>query len=240
MLSFCITEEGGNKPSDIRSQLVAKAGIYSLSGAKKWSSLGSVSSELLVAARRNSLDEKLAELVLVRVQQHTKGLVCHHMPETAFTPEIPHCRLEFNEITIAETAVFPGDAYTQYIKPFRFIEDCMVTAAIAACLLRIAKDSNWPPEQCIELVAILALLESAQQLAPDSPVGHLYFEQASQQFEKIASLENTNWQRVDSEIRARWERDSAILNIARFAAGIRQQRALSELGLTAGESQHQV
>ena len=71
--AFCVTEESGNRPRDIHTRITPQAdGSVSISGAKRWTTLGPDSSLLLiVGALPPAEDSARAQLKVARVR---KGL----------------------------------------------------------------------------------------------------------------------------------------------------------------------
>ncbi len=66
------------------------------------------------------------------------------MPATRFVPEVPHARVQLDDVHVEDDELLPGDGYDAYVKPFRSIEDMHVTLAVLAYLLREARQRGWP------------------------------------------------------------------------------------------------
>ena len=156
LAAFCVTEEGGNRPRDIRTLITPGAGGgFTVSGAKRWTTLGPQGTLLLVTGRLAGAapDERPAFKVAL-MQAAQPGVTIVPMPETAFVPEVPHARIQLQDVAIEPSSLLPGDGYDTYVKPFRTLEDIHVTAAVLAYLLREARlrpttairrrTSSWP------------------------------------------------------------------------------------------------
>ena len=127
-----------------------------MSGAKRWTTLGPQGTLLLVTGRLAgaATDERPAlKVALVRADQ--PGVTIVPMPETAFVPEVPHARIQLQDVAIDAASLLPGDGYSNYVKPFRTLEDSFVTAAVLAYLLREARARGWPADLRERLAATL-------------------------------------------------------------------------------------
>jgi hypothetical protein len=226
-ITLSVTEEEGNRPRNIKSQLSDADGTLRLNGHKRWASLSAESNLLLVAARRNAPEEARPELVLIQLPMNTKGVTVEPMPPTAFTPEVSHGRIHLDSVVVPQSTLLPGDGYSDYIKPFRMIEDTFVSTAITACLLRLANDSGWSGDDQLALMSVLSLLAQVTSLPLENPLTHLFFEQANNTLQGYVDFEQPRWQLVSETSRTRWQRDAPLLGIAKLAAGIRRERAFA-------------
>jgi hypothetical protein len=103
-------------------------------------------------------------VALVRADQ--PGVTIVPMPETAFVPEVPHARIHLQDVAIDAASLLPGDGYSNYVKPFRTLEDTFVTAAVLAYLLREARARGWPADLRERLSASLVGLGDGGAVAP--------------------------------------------------------------------------
>src|SRR5687768_7686376 len=89
--ALCITEAGGNHPKAIETKLIATGNGYELTGHKKWATVGSLASTLLVCATTGN-EGGVPRLRMVRVTANAPGvtLVAASAP---FVPEIPHAEV---------------------------------------------------------------------------------------------------------------------------------------------------
>ncbi len=59
------------------------------------------------------------------------GAVSGARAGTRFVPEVPHARVQLNDVRLDAAALLPGDGYQAYVQPFRSIADMHVTLAQA-------------------------------------------------------------------------------------------------------------
>ncbi len=230
--ALCITEQGGAHPRAIETRLERRGDEVVLSGTKAWATLAGSARTLLVAASIGREGDR-NDLRLVRVPVDAKGVRVEAMPPTPFTPEIPHFRVALDSVAVPSSAVFEGDGYSKWIKPFRTVEDIYVVAAAAAHVVGLGHRARWPAMVIAEGIAVIGGLASLAERPALDPAVHLGLGGALTGFR--AWLERTKpcWASVDAEVRQRWERDRAILGVAGKAREARFERAASDLGLAA-------
>jgi acyl-CoA dehydrogenase len=230
LVSLCITEKGGGHPRAIQSTLSPiadgpSAGGWMLSGHKKWATLSCDGDMALVAASVGTDTDGLNELRVVQVGLDAVGVTACRMPATSFAPEITHGQLSFENVHIAPDAVLPGDGYTDYIRPFRTVEDTHVSAAILGHLIGIASRFAWPQSVRADLVNLVVNLRSIAMGDPSAPEIHVvlggFFTAYGTVLERIVPC----WERVPREMRERWQRDREIVNVAGTVRGKRLEAA---------------
>ena len=225
LAAFCVTEEGGNRPRDIRTLITPGAGGgFTVSGAKRWTTLGPQGTLLLVTGRLAgaATDERPAlKVALVRADQ--PGVTVVPMPETAFVPEVPHARIQLQDVAIEPSSLLPGDGYDTYVKPFRTLEDIHVTAAVLAYLLREARARGWPADLRERLAAGLSTLAMVAQSHRDAPTTHVALAGALHWAAALYDEAGALWATTPEDPASRrWLRDAPLFAVA---AGARQQRA---------------
>jgi acyl-CoA dehydrogenase len=229
LTALCVTEEGGTSPKAMRSELNVDAdGVLVLNGAKRWTTLGPDGGLFLVAARDARVAGDKPALRLVRVDARAIGVHIESMPPTSFVPEVAHARLRFENVSIAEHALLPGDGYARYVKPFRTIEDLHVHAAILAYLVREARRLGWPRAWIERALAVLAAYSDIAQRDPASSATHVVLAGALASGEQLAHETDAFWDASsakDPEAAVRWKRDKALLKIASQARAARLERA---------------
>ena len=171
--ALCVTEAEGNSPRAIKSSLRKHGEGWLLNGAKRWTTLGPEGALFFVAARDEAASADRAAIRIVKVQSDSAGLKLEVMRETNFVPEVPHARLQFENIDIPQAAVLPGDGYAMYVKPFRTVEDIYVNSAILAYLTREARRLAWPRDWLERCVATLASLQGLATRGPAAPATHI-------------------------------------------------------------------
>ncbi len=228
LAAFCVTEEGGNRPRDIHTILTpSPAGGYTLSGAKRWTTLGPQGAILLVTARlAASEDEDGAgdarpRLKVARVRTGQPGVVITPMRPTPFVPEVA-----LTAVAITADDLLPGDGYARYVKPFRTLEDLYVAAAVLAWLAGTAHQRGWPHDFREALAGALALLTTLADEPPGAPATHLALAGALQWAAELHRQADALWARTpDDPATQRWLRDRPLMNVAATARRLRAQRA---------------
>ena len=75
------------------------------------------------------------------------------MPATPFVPDVAHATVTLARVTIAPEARLAGDGWSDYVKPFRTLEDLHVQAAITAWLVGALRRAKGPHALTEQLVA---------------------------------------------------------------------------------------
>ncbi len=228
--SLCITEEGGGHPKAIKTTLTLNPdGTSLLHGRKQWATGGSLADQLLVAASVGADETGKNRLKLVLVDARASGVAMTEMPSPPFAPELPHAAITFTNVLVRAGDVLPGDGYDTYVKPFRTIEDAHMFLAIlghtiAAC--RTYGGSN----EIIERAATVALaLRQIAALDPSAPSTHIALAGAIDIGRRVLAETDPVWALSPSDVRARWERDRALLHVAERARIERRSRAWAQL-----------
>lgn len=243
LAALCVTEATGNRPRDVQTTIRPLAdGGFVLDGHKRWTTLGTDSGVLLIAARMADRSGGAAlgdaapgdgagrpRLKVARVAAGAPGLSLEAMPPTAFVPEVAHAQVHLDGVRVAAEAVLPGDGYARCVKPFRTIEDTHVTAAVLAYLLREARARGWPAPLRERLAATLTALAALAAAPPDAPETHVALEGALQWAQQIYAEAGTLWQAAADDAAARWQRDSALFGVAGKARAQRAVRAWEQL-----------
>ena len=235
LAAFCVTEESGNRPRDIQTTITHCAdGAISISGAKRWTTLGPDSTLLLVVGREVGAGASAGDrprLRIARVPSDTPGLMLVAMPATRFVPEVPHARVMLSEARLPTGALQPGDGYDAFVKPFRTLEDTHVTAAVLAYLLREARARDWPAELRERIVATLSALVAVAADASDSPANHVALEGTLRWAHQLYDQAGPLWASAADEATARWRRDAPLFAVADTARARRAARAWERLSL---------
>ena len=231
LAAFCVTEEAGNRPRDIRSTLSpAPGGGYALSGAKRWTTLGPQGAILLVTARLGQSPAERPNLKVARVSTRQPGVTIVPMPPTPFVPEVPHAQVALADVAIADADLLPGDGYARYVKPFRTLEDLFVAAAVLAWLAGTARLRGWPHEFREGLAGALALLATLAEQPAGAPETHIALAGALQWAAELHRQADALWTRTpDDPAARRWQRDLPLMNVAATARRLRAQRAWEAL-----------
>ncbi len=227
---LCATEEGGVHPKAIKTRLEPDGDGFILTGQKKWSTSAPVTDTLLVVASRGEGDDGKNRLALVRLASDAENLHIAEMPATPFVPEIPHGELRLDGVRVREGQVLPGDGYADYLKPFRTIEDLHVQAAVVGYMVSVGRRFDWPERMLEELVSALVSLRALALEDAKSATVHVATAGALDAVNRALESTTELWETVDVAEKARWERDSALRQVAGKARAARRKRAWDILG----------
>jgi acyl-CoA dehydrogenase len=233
LAAFCVTEAEGNRPRNIRTTIAPQPdGTLRIDGAKRWTTLGSASTLLLiVGALPAPVDATKPALRVARVPFPTPGLVLQPMPPTRFVPEVPHAQVLMQDVRVSAGALLPHDGYDDYVKPFRTIEDLHVTLAVLAYLLREGRARRWPAAFNEELVAALALLSHLASEDSRAASTHIALAGALRIAHRLYADALPLWAAAgDDPAARRWQRDAALFEVAGAAREQRAERAWERLG----------
>jgi hypothetical protein len=219
--SLCITEARGNSPKDIDTVFDGET----VTGKKKWATAGPLASELLVCAKTGVDEQGRNKLVMVRVPASSAKLVASSAP---FVPEIPHAEVELDHVRV--TGVLPGDGYSEYVKPFRTIEDVHVHAALLGYLLGVSRRNGFARDLIEQLLAASLSIRALGSADPKSPATHLALAGAITTASRLVLDVERAWEEVDDEEWQRWQRDRSLLRVAGANRAARRDAAWSLLG----------
>jgi alkylation response protein AidB-like acyl-CoA dehydrogenase len=225
--ALCVTEKGGNTPRAIEARLSAEGDGFVLEGEKRWTTLGTASTTLFVAARIDGPGASRPELRVVRVASGAPGMTLTPMRDAPFVPEIPHASVSLRGVRIAASDVLPGDGYDCYVKPFRTVEDLHVNAAMLGHAVRVLRASpdaaaREAVEDALASIAALAALASDDATTAGA---HLALAGAIRGVLRVLEeLDRRAAGREDDEA-VRWRRDRALVHVAAGARARRTERA---------------
>jgi hypothetical protein len=228
--ALCVTEEGGNSPKAIKSSLKKNSDGWILNGAKRWTTLGPEGALFFVAARDEAASEKRPSIRIARIDSTAPGLKIEGMPATKFVPEVPHARLQFENLKVKEAEILRGDGYDEYVKPFRTVEDIHVQAAVLSYLMREGQRLSWPPGWLERLSALIAALEKLSDMPAAHAETHIALAGALAIGAGLIGETEEFWLKSASDPAAlRWQRDKELLKVAGQARDLRTQRAWETL-----------
>jgi len=227
LAALCATEEGGGHPRAIRTTLTPSSGRYALTGRKAWVTLGAEAAVLLVVASVGLEPGGRNRLRVARVPSSRAGVRLEPGGATPFAPEIGHARAAFEEVVVDEEELLPGDGYETVLKPFRTIEDAHVMAAILGWAIGVARRSAWERSWTEEGVALVVALRAIGAAPPSLPGTHVALAGALTGTRRL--LDAGAWDRVEPSVRAAWERDRPLLDVASTVRGARLEAAWRNL-----------
>jgi len=231
--SMAITEEGGGHPRAICATLtpVDKGGKggYLLSGHKKWITLASEATTLLVAASTGRTPDGLNQIRLVHIPSGATGVSINPMKNVPFVPEISHGEVYFEGVKVPSDAILPGDGYIQYIRPFRTIEDIFLSTGFLGFFFRIATDYQWPQDILEELTCLIASLHAIAAEDSNASETHIALSGFLTQERGFVQKIDPLWEKVPGEVRERWNRDRSLLQVAEKLRNVRLNTAWKKI-----------
>lgn len=244
MASLAVTETGGNVPKALTTRLHRRGEGHTLEGDKSWVTLcgdddaqsgsAGASDVVLVVARVEDSDAARPSLKLVRVAAGAPGVTITARPAAPFVPEIPHARLALRDVSIDADAVYEGDAWERYVKPFRTLEDTHVLGAVLGHVVREIRRrgaSEAPQGQrTIEgALAALGALGAVDALAPERPHTHVALGGALTLAHEVLERFDAMLQGASDEAAQRWARDRVLVSVAAGARAARLEKAWQAL-----------
>lgn len=230
LLALAATEAAGNRPRDIETRCIETATGWRLEGHKSWITFARECTTLLVVARVATPDnEARPQLKVLRVPAGAQGLLWPASQPLPFIPELPHSQCRFEAVDLPPTAMLPGDGYSDYVKPFRTLEDVFVSLALLAYALREARARSWPPALQQRMVATLSGLVALAGQCPAAAVTHVTLAGALAQVDELYQQIGALMQQADDEAAARWQRDAALFRVAGKARAARTARAWEQV-----------
>jgi acyl-CoA dehydrogenase len=226
--ALCVTEADGNDPKAIKSSLRKQPDHWTLNGSKRWTTLGPDGALFFVAARDEAASVERPAIKLVNVLSDAPGLKIESMPPTRFVPEVPHARLQFENLRVSD--ILPGDGSDQYVKPFRTVEDIHVQAAVLSYLMREGQRLSWPEGWLERLSALLASLGKIADMPAAEAETHIALAGALAIGAGLIGETEEFWKRAATDPAAlRWARDRELLTVAGKAREMRTKRAWDRL-----------
>ena len=222
--SFCVTEDGGNKPADIQTSLKPEYdGPWILNGRKSFVSGAEQARRLLVAATSGRDEMGRNQITMVWLDTEQAGVTITPLPALPFAPDISHGCVDFERVIIADAQILPGDGYRDYVKPFRTIEDLHVCGAVLGYVLRVAQEHDMNTSLLEQLVALITLHQNLTGWPASSADTHIALAGARQLLDTtLQAFEAALIQHQSAQTPA-WQRDKALLTVAHKA---RAQRTL--------------
>jgi hypothetical protein len=226
--ALCVTEARGNSPKDIDTTITPDGSDFVITGAKKWATAGPLASDLLVCAKAGTDAQGRNALRMVRVSTTAPGVTI--IPAaTPFVPEIPHAEVKLDRVRVEASALLPGDGYTDYVKPFRTIEDAHVHCAVLGYLTGVARRHDFARDLIERLLAAAAATRAVALADPKDPATHVVLAGAITLSSALVTELESVWEDFEDDEHARWLRDRALLEVAGAARAARRDAAWSAL-----------
>jgi len=217
--AFCISEEGGAHPRAIKTRLEnnsadPEGNSWLLNGRKQFITCANDADSILVAASTGTDPEGRNQIRLAQIDRNAEGVRIEPMSELPFIPEISHGVVFLENVHVKDAQILPGDAYPEYIKPFRTIEDIHVSAAILGYLFRTASLYQWPQSIRETLLGLITAVRPLAMADPLSPQIHIAYTGLQWSMEQLLKETAVYWDKTPDKVRTAWERDRAVMGIA--------------------------
>jgi len=230
--ALCVTEAGGAHPRAIETRLpFDDSGGAHLTGTTTFVTFGAAAQRLAIVATEGLNESGRSRLRLAVIDADRPGVQLQPMPGLHYIPEIPHAKITLSGVAVRADEVLVGDAYTQYVKPFRTVEDVHVYAAMLAYLFQIARRTPWPSELQDDLLSAIVGIRALAEEGSSASETHVALGALLSFTRRLIERARPHWGDVDPPTRSRWERDSPLLNVAGRARRRRLELAEQRLGL---------
>ena len=216
IVAFCVTESGGNRPRAIKSSLVKKGDGFCLNGEKTFITGAKEAEILLVAASIGEKDGR-NQLKLAVVDAKQQGVDITIKPPMSFMPVVSHGEATFDNVMIDTSLVLDGDAYTDYVKPMRTIEDIYVFATLFGYLFKLSRQYQFPEEVTQDILQVLLAYVQLAGMDTLSPSTHIALAGAENLAETVVATMKPHWQKLPEDLQAHWVRDKALMSIGATA-----------------------
>ncbi|MEM7017136.1 MAG: acyl-CoA dehydrogenase family protein, partial [Pseudomonadota bacterium] len=225
--AFCVSEARGPHPRYINTAISGTEGQWKITGEKMWGTMAPAANMIYVAVKTGESDGQ-NQLSMVSVDPRQSSVTQLPLPPERNAGPVPICDLQFEQTDV--TSLFDGDAYTQYIKPFRLIEDVYSTVAMQIALLSLGKAAGLSHAQREDLVALVAqgfvISASAMDNTGDVLLLTSYLRASQNHWKQMAG----NWDNASETVRQHWNPKRDILTVASRAREKRRQNAWQSLG----------
>jgi len=235
--ALCVSEKGGGHPGMIKTRLEKKYPVESgkpswkLSGIKQFVTGAAEADLYLVAASTGAGEDGRNNIRLVQLRAGDPGATVEQLPALSFIPEIGHGVLQLKDVDIQETQFLPGDGYTEYVKPFRTMEDLHISAAILGYLFRTATRFDWPLSQKEQILGLFVAMRALTMDDPSAPGVHIALGGIYQLMDHLMTALEPSWESVDAGERKAWERDKTLMSFSKAVKTKRLASAWAQYGV---------
>jgi len=222
--AFCISEERGPHPKFINTTLTPTGAGFRLDGAKKWGSVAPDADVLYVAASVGR-DDDHNDLRMVAVPADRAGITLDLSPYADYGPEMRIADLAFANVVVQAHEVLAGDAYLNFIKPFRLIEDVYNTAGVQIGLFRLGLEHDWSDERLETLIGLITQAAAVSSTDMSSPASILLLTAYLRASGEFWADTWESWPEAPAEVINAWGPSRGLLDVAAKARETRRQSA---------------
>ncbi len=220
IVALCISETGGGHPRAIETCIDWKGKRGLLNGFKTFVTGGELAEHLFIAVNTGEVKRGKPCLVMMKVPLSRRGVSLQTMFPLPFVPELPHASVVLEDVLVSADDILPGDAYENYIRPFRTVEDLYIMGAMLGYIMSqlAALDQQALAEQGI---AVYLALEAVEKQGYESPSAHVALAGCVTLMERLI---DDALPVLSPELKTLWERDMPVLQVA---GHVREQRRRS-------------
>ena len=229
--AFCVTEEGGNRPRNIQSKLTpvsdreGESKQWVLTGSKTFITAAEEADSVFVAASAGVSGDGRNAIKLVYLDMNSSGIKVHPMNPIPFIPEVTHGSVVFDNVIVAEDQILKGDGYSDYVKPFRYLEEIHVFSAVLGMLVGVSRRWNWPEEITEKLIAMIVTASVLAPTDPQSIEAHIAFGGFHNQLSQLIQELEDYLAKTPKAFFQAWKRDQQVFLIAHAARKKRLENA---------------
>ena len=223
--ALCVSEEKGGHPKAIHTTLLH----HQIKGVKTYITAGSEVAHLLVLCKTDTIVDGKPLLKMVHLPSTANNVELTNF-ELPFMREVKHGKLALHNTPITPDQILEGDGFQQYTKPFRTLEDILVSAAYQAMLLRQAIDYNWEEAIRDQLLLNIYILRNLLSLPPSAKETHLLLTANEQNFEQLLpSIEVNIGKHSPDDFQSDWALNKRVIFLGQKLKEIRLKKARAVL-----------
>lgn len=226
--AFCISEDRGPHPKYINTSLVESPSGLRLNGTKRWGSVAPDADLLYVAASIGREGDR-NDLRMIALPADRPGVTLDLEPYVDYGPEMRIADITFDDVQVHPGEVIQGDAYVNYIKPFRLIEDVYNTVGTQVAMFRLGTEYGWEDERLETLAALISQAAAVSSTDMASPEAILLLTAYLRSSGEFWAKTWQSWPDAPAEVIAKWSPDRSLLGVAERARETRRQTAWAEL-----------
>ena len=169
------------------------------------------------------------DLRMVALPADRAGITLDLTPYKDYGPEMRIADVAFDNVAVRAHEVLAGDAYLNFIKPFRLIEDVYNTAGVQIGLFRLGLEHDWSEERLETLIGLVTQAAAVSNTDMSSPASILLltaYLRASGEF-WVDTWES--WSDAPAEVTKAWTPARGLLDVAARARETRRQSAWTSL-----------
>lgn len=235
--ALCVAEAVGTKPYQIQSRLAVGADSQLICSGEKSFVLGGACARSLYVWCKDERDSSFNHADAVKtclVKVGVSGREIDFRPcimPFSIVPDLPHASVRFEAVRVNENDVLPGDGYLDYVKPFRWWEDCAVSLGLTSWLLAQGIRQGWPGRVLNSILCVVFELSDLLENNQADEVSYLRFENIRQRLGELMKMTEALWLPDSKDMYEMWVRDRSILKVGGQARALRFQKSMESLGL---------